>query len=332
MLKARRLGKGRNSAATIPELKDASQAAYAAAEQGTGTISQSGLQTLAAKAQELITEAGGRPGLHPASFDAFYALMEEATRPGVVGSGLKGMETLRRALTNAENAANRAKNADDARIARGIVDDFDDFMDNLSPKDLVGNVGDAHLTSQNYQVARQYWHRMRKAQDIEALFERARNATDNFTQAGFNNSLRIQFRQLADNPRRFKRFTPDERTAILKVVRGGPAQSLLTWASKLAPRGLVSGAVTGIAGHALGGPAGMLALMGIGEVARSGAGAMRAGAANRVAALVRGPSPVSRMPASGGALPQSGILPTAFTAEQLENEKRRRLAEQLGRR
>lgn len=253
-------------APTIPELRAQSQAAYKAAE-NTGAISTSdALGNVANDVEKMLTEEGYRPALHPATADALSAIMEDATRPGVVGQTMKGVEGLRRVVANAERAA---ANADDARLAGQMLDKLDDHIDTLAPQ---------------FKEGRALWARMRKGQDIEALFERAENAAGGYTQSGFENALRLQFKRLADNPKRFSRYTPEEQAAILQTVRGGNMQKLARWAGKLAPRGVVSAAAGFILG---GGPTGALALGALGESARAIGTGMRESSARAVSDLVR---------------------------------------------
>lgn len=276
---------------TIPELRASSQAAYAAAEKGSGVVSQNSLANVANNVQQILANEGVDATLHPATMAGLNRLMDEATRPGIAGHSLKGLEIQRRVLSAAESAAKAG--SDDARLAGKMVDEFDDFVDNLTPKDLVGGVGTADVAAKNYATARAEWAKMRKAETIEGLMERAKNASPTYTQAGYENALRIEFKNLANNPRRFRYFTNDEKAAILRVVRGTVPQNTLRLGGKLAVRGPISGGITIGGGMALGGPAGAAALAGVGEASKLAATLMRIRDANRVSEMVRlgqGPS------------------------------------------
>ena len=231
----------RGKAPTIDEIKRAKDAAYSAADASDQVVPLSRIGQLIPKAEEMLRSEGYRPKLHPSAAESLAALYEEATQPEIYGQTLKGAEGLRRQLVQAEMAAT---NPADARMAGKVLDEFDSFMDELTP----------------YKEARSLYHTLRKAQDIEALFEKAKNAAGGYTQSGYENALRIQFRQLADNPRRFNKFTPEERDAILKVVRGGPIQSVVRFIGKFAPRGPVSAMATSLLGGSIGGPGGAAAL------------------------------------------------------------------------
>ena len=309
---ARRMGRPR--APTIPELKTASQAAYAAAERGSGIVAQNSLANFTNRAEQMLAHEGVDKTLHPKTMAGLERLMQESTQPGIAGHSLKGIEVQRRVLAAAENAAERG--SDDARLAGKLLDDFDDYVDNLSPADLVGGVGDAAATAKNYATARELWSRMRKAETIEALVERAKNSAPSLTQSGLENALRLEFKSLANNPKRFNRFSPEERAAITRVVRGSIPQNLARYGGKLAVRGPISGGLSIGGGMAIAGPAGAAALAGVGEASALAARLMRMGDVNRVRELVRiGKAPPSRIPGSQS-LPQLGSIPAYALASQ----------------
>lgn len=288
-------------APSIENLKIAKNIAYKAAERGDDIIPVSGLKGLQGKVQGLLAEEGYRPGLHPATKEALDAIAEDAGRTDVAGHTLKGIEGLRQQLLQAEMSAGKAN---DARLASKVLDEFDDFMDATAP-----------AASAQYKTARELFSRMRKAQEIEALFEKAKNAAGGYTQSGFENTLRIQFRQLADNPRRFNRFNAEEKAAILKVVRGGSLQGVLRFFGKFAPRGPVSAMATGMLGNLAGGPLGAVAIGTAGEVSKAASNASRLGAAQQVSELVRrGPNALAVPMGLAQAPRQLGYAPAAVNA------------------
>lgn len=278
-------GAAKAAAPTIQELKAASQAAYKAAESGSGIVAQSSLGGLAGRIEKMLANEGADQTLHPATMAGFNRVMDEATRPGIAGHSLKGLEVQRRILSAAESAAKAG--SDDARLAGKMVDEFDDFIDKLSPKDLVGGKGDAAAAAKNYATARAYWSRMRKAETIESLVERAKNSSPSLTQSGYENALRLEFKSLANNERRMRYFTPEERAAITEVVRGSTAQRMARQVGKFAVRGPVSGGTSLLVGSTATPAAGM-ALAGLGEAGALAARLLRLRSVERVRNLVRG--------------------------------------------
>src|SRR5690606_40869921 len=58
-----------------------------------------------------------------------------------------------------------------------------------------------------------------------------------FSGSGLENALRTEFRQLAMNPKRLRRFTQEEQRAIKEVAFGNPTSNTLRQIGKLAPTG-----------------------------------------------------------------------------------------------
>jgi plasmid stabilization system protein ParE len=284
---------------TRPEIRTASNAAYGRAEAAGGMLPQNDLGGFATRIEQVLAREGVDQTLHPATMAGLNRVMQDATRPGIAGHSVQGTETLRKVLSSAESAAIRAGGGDDARLAGMLLDEFDDFIDQSLP-----------ASSAEYRTARALWNTQRKAQDIETLFERAQNQSGQFSMSGMENALRTQFKQLADNPRRFRRFTENERDAILRVVRGGPVQHALRLVGKFAPTGVVPG-IAALSAEGVAPGAGF-ALAGAGIAGRAGASALRNRSARQVDELVRSGAvphmPPSRRPGSVPT-PQLGYLP-----------------------
>ena len=62
---------------------------------------------------------------------------------------------------------------------------------------------------------------MRAFQPCSASYRLNRAAQ--FSGSGFENALRTEFRNLAQNPKRLRGFSAEEQAAIRRVARGGPA-------------------------------------------------------------------------------------------------------------
>lgn len=294
---ARAMLRRRVPAPTRAEIKTAANQAYQRAEEAGGILPQQNLGGFVQQAEQMLVKEGFDQQLNPKTYAAVQRFMDEATKPGIAGHSAQGAEILRRVLLNAEKSADIG--SADARLAGKLVDEFDDFMDTQLP-----------AASGEYANARALWNTQRKAQDIETLFERAQNQAGQYSVSGMQNALRTQFKQLADNPRRFGRFSEAERAAILKVVRGGPIQNFLQAWGKFDPfKGGLPSIGTYIAGAVS--PDFGIGLAATGVAARHGAAGLRSGAARRVDELVRSgaiPAMPSRIPGSQP-LPRLGYLP-----------------------
>jgi hypothetical protein len=292
---------------TRAEIKTAAGQAYQKAEQAGGMLPQNNLGNFVQRAEQVLVGEGFDRQLNPATYAAVQRFYDEATKPGISGHSAQGAEVLRRVLLNAEKQA--APGTQDAMLAGKLVDEFDDFMDTQGMP-----------ATPEYAQARTLWQTQRKAQDIETLFERAKNQAGQFSVSGMENALRTQFKALADNPRRFGRFNAEEKEAILAVVRGGPVQHGLRLLGKFAPTGTVP-ALASLGAESVAPGAGF-ALAATGLAGRAGASALRNRSARRVDELVRsGAIPAMGPRATGQSLPQLGYLPAYSNALQREQEQ-----------
>lgn len=251
--------------------------AYARADKAGLVVSQPSFNRLVGDIASTVRSEGLDRTIHPKATAALGRLVEaQGTTPT-----LRELDTLRRVVSSAAKSVE----PDERRIASMMIERVDDYLANLSPRDVVA--GDAQAASSAIKQARELWSRMRKGQVIEDLVERAQNSAANFSGSGYENALRTQFRQLANNKKRLRQFNKQEQAAILRVARGGPLENALRMIGKFAPTGIVSTTLSGGAGYALGGPVGSAALMGAGAVARMGAEAATRGNVSNAGAMVR---------------------------------------------
>ncbi len=166
-----------------------------------------------------------------------------------------------------------------------IKDHLDDFLDTLGPSDVV--TGDAEAGVKELVEARANWAKMRKGEEIDGLIQRAGIRAGQFSGSGYENALRTEFRSMALNTKKMRRYSKEEQDAIKKVSMGGPVENGLRLLGKLAPTGVVSGGIgTGI-GYAIGGPVGAVAVPAAGAASRVGATAMTSRNANLASELMR---------------------------------------------
>lgn len=314
---------------TAAELKAEANAAYARADAtGKGEIiRQESLGEFTAKTERGLADQAIDAELDPMTVKSLNMLMEESTRPGVAGHSPQGLEILRRKLLKAEGQAWRSGNAGDARQVSQIIDDFDDFATNLvEGKDIIGsNAGATAESIAARTQAREIWARMKRTQTVEDLVERARNSAPALTQTGFENALRIEFKNLVRNERRMRQFSPEERAAIQRVARGGVAQWAARRVASIAPRGPVSATAATVIG---GGGAGTAALLGVGEAGALAARIMRLNDVEAARTLISNPrgaaqaaqaAPTAVNP-SAGIVRASTVIPPALSAETVERQ------------
>jgi len=273
---------------TTSELKAAGTRAYAAAKDAGVIATESSFGKAVDDIAAVAKEAGIDRTIHSRANAALTRLQEAKGAPQSLGE----IEILRRVAGSAAKSPDR----DERRIARVIIDKLDDYIGNLSAKDIVS--GDAPAGVAALNEARSLWSRMRKSDVIEGMIEKAKNAASNFSGSGYENSLRTQFRQLANNEGRLRGFSEAEREAIQHVARGGPMENALRMLGKFAPTGVVSSVLSSGAGAMAGGAPGAIALPAMGLAARKGATMMTGRNADLAAELMR----------AGGSLPAQGQL------------------------
>lgn len=278
----------RGALPTVDDLRTAAQAAYQQAEQAGLVIAGDAYDDLMIRLMNDVRQQGFDEQLHPRANAALTRLLTEADGQPLT---LQDADILRRVVQGAA----RSLEPDEQRIAGIIQDALDDFLENLSPQQIMA--GDAQAGVAALQEARSLWARMRKTELLEQLEYRAQNAVGaNYTAAGLETAIRQQFRSLA-NSRNMSRFTPEEQEAILDIVRGGPIQNALRRLGAFAPTGFFGGAFGALGAMNL--EPSMMALTTAGAAARGASRAMNNSSVDRLQAMVRtGQAPSSSPPAN----------------------------------
>lgn len=271
------------------DLKSAAGDAYKEAEAQGAIIKKDSFESAIGDIKAAAEKAGIDPQLTPRSTAVLARLEKDAALGDMT---LEKAETLRKVALSGLDTPQKA----DRRITHLVIDKLDDYMDSLKPADIAaGNAPEAVSALQN---ARELYARGAKSADIDRLVERARNAVGaNYTAAGMDTALRQQFRAVANNQNAFNRYSPDERAAILKIVRGDTLQNTLRYVGKLSPTsGIALGAeiIGGLQHPEIAVPAAVL-----GYGARQGSARMGLNKVNTLSELVR----------SGGNLPSPTPAP-----------------------
>ncbi len=271
-------------APTEETLKAGSRAAFKTAEQQGVVFKGEAVNLFDDVLQAEMKQAGFHPRLHP----RVAATLDEIASARNADLTLENLTLLRRI---AQSAGRSIDNPDEGRLAGIIVDAIDDLVDNVPVSGLVS--GDSAKASAALRTARKMWSTVRKSELLSDAFERAqRQAT------GFENGLRIQFRQILNNPRKARSFTKDERALMDKVVKGGKTENILKLIGKFSfGRGqatnMLGGTIGAGLGAAAGGTPGAIAAAGAASTGRRAAEAATRASAELTDAAVR----AGRMPA-----------------------------------
>jgi len=199
------------------------------------------------------------------------------------------LQVLRKFIQNAQAGA--GDNVE-RKIATMLKNEFDNYVANI-PESSIKSGSKEGLAV--WKEARDTYSKMSKAEVFEDMLKRAELDKTKFTQSGEENSLTMQLRNLAKNPKEMRLFTAEEQKAITEAAKGGNIQNTLRFIGKFAPTSVISTSLGGGTGAAIGsmiGGTGGAALGGaivpaIGGLARGSATAMRKNQLETLAELMR---------------------------------------------
>lgn len=307
-------------ALSADQLATRADIAYRNAEKAGVIVSPDSLKAKVPQFEKVLKEEGFLPGLHPQLDTVLGEFQKEINTPKT----LKELDQLRRTL---KAPAKFYDNPDQQRITGRLIDEFDDYVKNLSAKDLAVEGAKVKGATKELTKARNFYNRSRKADEIDELFRRAEiRAGANFTQSGLENSLRQELKSLALNKKRFSMFSSTEQNAIEAAAKGGSIQNVLRNIGKYAatspiPTGVGGGIGAGL-GAAIGGVPGAViggaAVPAVGSAARAAAtriGMNRLEEIQRMISLGRMPEIQPRtqlVPVTG----LRGLLSGEFESEQ----------------
>lgn len=266
------------AAPTNEALRSAAKQAYQVADDAGLQFSQRGYLSLKQGISDDLATGGYNARLNP----KISAVLDELKGLEGTAPTLQRLEQVRRVALNASNSAEPSERM----LAGRIIENIDEFVDKISPQDIVSGTNRTKAVMA-LKEARETWKRLRKSELLDEAFEKAQNQA-----SGFENGLRTQFRSILNNKKLRSKFNKEELTAMVKVVRGGPAENALKLLGKFGfgtdgASNMLGGTIGVGLGGVVGGPVGSMAAAGIGTAARKGAEAATRSNAEYVRALVR---------------------------------------------
>jgi hypothetical protein len=263
---------------TAEQLKAQATQAYDRANKAGVVISPESLKNNYPTFTNAVKEAGFDPDLHPQVNVVLNRLAEENQAPKT----LQELDTLRRIVRAPTKTFD---NPDQQRVAYKLLDEFDNYIANLSDKDLavpkksvdLGRYGVIEIEDamspkvaskdaiNSLKEARSLYSKSIKSDTIADLIERAEiTAGANYTQSGLENALRQELKSLAKNKKRLAGFNQTEKDAIIAAAKGGNLQNFLRYVGKLAPTSVIAGGGAVGLGYLAGGATGAAVLPVIG--------------------------------------------------------------------
>lgn len=153
------------------------------------------------------------------------------------------VEQMRRLANNL--LSNESK--DVRRLGRELVGGIDDYIANLSPKDVSAGAGGIDAAVRAITSARKDWRNLSRATTLDDILDvseaRALRPT-----ASESELIRTGFINLAANKEKMRLFNENERNAIRAVANGGSLDNFLTLLARFNPQRsqLVAGGAAGL--------------------------------------------------------------------------------------
>jgi hypothetical protein len=196
---------------TAQELKQQANMAYQRANESGVVVKPASLQAKLPEFKNVLKIEGFDAQLHPQIKFVIERLETEINSPKT----LQEMETLRRIV---KSPTKQFDNPDQQRIAYKLLEEYDNYVSNLSKNDLAP-VQNPEKAFASLKEARSLYSKSIKSDTISDLIERAEiTAGANYTQSGLENALRQELKSLAKNPKRLNGFTKTEKEVIISAT------------------------------------------------------------------------------------------------------------------
>ena len=219
------------------ELQKKAQQAYVRADNAQVVVKPEFLQDFVQSVQNKIRDEYD-PGLHPQLDAVLKRLDTEQSKYKTLGE----LDKLRRIIAAPEQIFG---NKDQQRLSAIMVDEYDDMLRNIDPQKVT--FGNEKQGIKALEDARKLYRDFSKARVLEDMVERATRRSQQFSQTGMDNALRVEFNQLANNKRRMAGFTNTEKQMIKKIAEGGGnIEKFLRTVGKFSFRGSVSSLPYGV--------------------------------------------------------------------------------------
>jgi hypothetical protein len=260
---------------TIAQVKDRAAQAYKSVDDAGITLKPQSIQGMFKDISTALDDARMVPGTDSAR--EVTARLNEMSR--VLGSNtslpFSSVDKMRAMLNDLKGS----KDPDVRRLGSIAVAKVDDYISNVSGKDIVAGQGGIDTAVKNVMSARKDWRNASRAQTLEdALNVAEAKALD--PKASESELIRRGMINLAADKNKMKLFTPTEQNIIRSVAKGGPLDSVLSMVSRFSPlRSQL--ATVGTAGLYTQAPAAAIATAGAGFTADVLQGFLRKQAAQR---------------------------------------------------
>jgi hypothetical protein len=215
---------------TIAQVKDRATQSYQAIDDAGITVKADSVKKMFNNIGNALDEARMVPG--SSQSDEVVARLTQLNR--MLGSNesipFSTVDKMRATL----NDLKASKDADIKRLGNVAVAKVDDYISNITGKDIVAGKDGIDKAVKDIMSARKDWRNSSRAQTLEDALDVAEvRALD--PKASESELIRKGFINLAANKDKMKLFTPSEQNIIKSVAKGGPFDTVLSMIAKFSP-------------------------------------------------------------------------------------------------
>ena len=215
---------------TIAQVKDKAAQSYAAVDEAGITLKPDSVQGMFKNIGAALDDARMVPGTDSAK--EVTARLTEMAR--VVGDSpslpFSSLDKMRAMLNDLKGS----KDADVRRLGGVAVAKIDDYISNVTGKDIVAGKDGIDKAVKDIMSARKDWRNASKAQTLEdALNVAEAKALD--PKASESELIRRGMINIAANKDKMRLFTTAEQNIIKSVAKGGPFDSVLSLIARFSP-------------------------------------------------------------------------------------------------
>ena len=217
--------------ATAEQLETASNNLFNQAKKSGVTIDKNKFNSDAAQLVSDLDELGFDPDLHP-SLGKAVSRLTDPTRE----KDFKELKTIRTLIQNAQ-ASSGANASVERKLATNLKSNLDAYLSSIPDESVTAGSKEGLKA---WKDARSAYSKLSKAEIFENMLETAKLEKGKYSQAGIEQSLYNQLKNLAKNDKRMRMFTAEEQDAIRKATEGTDLQNTLKFIGKFAPTSTVS--------------------------------------------------------------------------------------------
>lgn len=215
---------------TIAQVKEKAAQSYAAVDNAGITLKPDSVQSMFKNIGTALDDARMVPGTDSAK--EVTARLTEMAR--VVGDSpslpFSSLDKMRAMLNDLKGS----KDADVRRLGGVAVSKIDDYISNVTGKDILAGKDGIDKAVKDIMSARKDWRNASKAQTLEdALNVAEAKALD--PKASESELIRRGMINIAANKDKFKLFTPAEQNIIKSVAKGGAFDPVLSLIARFSP-------------------------------------------------------------------------------------------------